>query len=259
MSKISIQITVLLLARVPGFLFARISIDKVAFYVSAPSDPNPKNSSNLSLNATSHRDHIGPALHARHPMLLQASSRTVHRTGLNTVASNWSESLLTVARPNASSFGLTPKNASKANARINFFQAAGLVEGEACKRFGFFRGRGCALGCICNWYQYCDTSAEEEDSRFANVGMCAVRWKALLLFVLLLCSSTTCVCFFTLGNKQSSDEDEVSDEDATPRSFTRGSSSSRNSVKRFKLSLSNLKHSARDANRSRTKQMDGYY
>lgn len=95
-----------------------------------------------------------------------------------------------VAYPNGSEFGLTPKNGSKVDAWERFFQAAGIMPGDACKTSGFFQGRGCAIGCSCQFWQYCDKTTDDA-SEFINVGICTQSWALPLLAICLM----SCICY----------------------------------------------------------------
>lgn len=220
---------------------------KVAVFVPRLDDLNPNNSSKVSLTTWSHRDGTGnrtdnanasqvattqsfqysgvhslhrSKLHAIRPTLVQGSPRLVTRTTeipsslLDSLLKAFSASsmLFTTASPNVSVLGLTHKSSTKADAKNNFFQAAGVGEGTACKHIGVFAERGCALGCTCSWYQYCDERAEGP-SEFINVGICAVHWSMQLLFLSLICCSCTCVTFATALKERFAKESESSDED----------------------------------------------
>lgn len=245
MPKISVD-SGLLLAHIPGFLFARFSIDKAALFVSGAADPNAKNSSKFSLTASSHHNETGnrtdcndslqagtwaplghsevldlqrSKLHASHATITQRT--TTSQTGLNRPPSTLVASppkssstlseLLTVANPNSSAFGLTPKNGTKVDAQRYFFQASGLSEGDACKRIGFFRFRGCALGCTCAWYEHCGEGAEDTPE-YIKVGICVINWKVPLLCVLLLCCGNACLILACLS--QEDPQEEVEQEDS---------------------------------------------
>lgn len=236
MQKMSIHVVVPLLVRIPGVFFARISIDKIALYVSAPSDLHLKKSSNFSLtaqlqrndtgirkdgNSTSQVWNVAPPEHAKvpdvhrsklhamrsksdqeHPLLIsQSDLKTVssrHAESPPKTFSTLSELLSTVENPKGPTYVRTPKKTTWADVQSNFFQAAGLVPGVPCKRSGFFAGHGCSLGCTCAWYEYCSKN-KREHLESINVGMCTTSTFAPLLLMLLLCFSNICLCMICLS------------------------------------------------------------
>lgn len=214
-----------LLVRIPRFLCTRISIDKVAEFVSALEDINPKNSSKPLWAPSSDRNGTGFTPNATHSAHFHRKSRLALPISLTTTLprpieslsetfSAFSELSSSAAMPGGSESVLTSHSSRKA-AHKNFLQIAGIGEGEACKRRGFFAGRGCALGCTCPWYQYCDESAGGT-TEVIHVGICATSWKLLIvLSISLLCCSCTCVLL--ASNSQGQSWEEVSDEPVTPQ------------------------------------------
>lgn len=99
--------------------------------------------------------------------------------------------LSSVAYFNGSDFSLKPDKGTKAEAREKFFQVAGIIPGDACKTSGFFKGRGCAIGCSCPLFQYCETKENAPD--LINVGVCS-QSRALLLLAICLFMCTCCIC-----------------------------------------------------------------
>lgn len=317
MPKVSSSLMVLLVLRIPIFRFTRISIDKAALYVSAPSDSTPKGTHNLSLTMSSHRNETGnrtesentshvrnlaalehaqisdsnrSKLHVTHPKLAHGRPGPIPQNGVKTVPSRLvdatpivsstlsdSSRLETVANLNPSAVG--PKNGTKADADSEFFEAAHVVVGGACRRSGFFARRGCALGCTCAWYEYCDTSVLEV-VEFSNAGTCAARWSLALLGILLICCLNTCIyvacCLrdescnemestavepesFCMEDRQSfvSQSTGESEWSAWPLQDTRLSGSHRSSrIKRF---FTSVRHTWRDHCRSHTMMLDGQH
>lgn len=113
-------------------------------------------------------------------------------------------------QPAAFSYGLTPTHTSKEDAQKEFFEIAGILPGSSCKRSGFFKGRGCALGCKCQWFQYCDKTPEDA-SEYVKVGICHRRWAVFLVPFLLI----SCLFFMALAMKPKKKEEVTGSETPT--------------------------------------------